>query len=257
MAPVGAIKQTQLLSQCGGDLAAYVDVHRVNMVRGSAGGGQSMPKSDRGMPTDEASVMLSLLQAVERQNNITQRSLAEELGVAVGLINAYVKRGVKRGLIKVQQVPKRRFAYYLTPQGFAEKSRLAALYIASSLEFFRQARQDCEAVAEAARQRGWRRVVLVGASELAEVAIICAFDSRLKISGVVDACATRDTFHGIPVLKDMRAARAADGAIVTALDARDAFVSATDVFGVDRVLVPKLLLSALAPSPELLREAAQ
>ena len=49
-----------------------------------SGGSQSMPKSDRAMPTDEASVMLSLLQAVERQNNITQRSLADELGVAVG-----------------------------------------------------------------------------------------------------------------------------------------------------------------------------
>src|SRR4030095_9246902 len=96
-----------------------------------SGGRQSMPKSDRAMPTDEASVMLSLLQAVERQNNVTQRTLANELGVAVGLINASVRRGVKRGLIKVQQIPKRRFAYYLTPQGFAEKSRLAALYISS------------------------------------------------------------------------------------------------------------------------------
>lgn len=216
-----------------------------------------MPKSDRVMPTDEASVMLSLLQAVERQNNITQRSLAEELGVAVGLINAYVRRGVKRGLIKVQQVPKRRFAYYLTPQGFAEKSRLAAVYISSSLEFFRQAREDCEAAAEAARQRGWRHVVLVGASDLAEVAIICTVDSKLKIIGVVDARASCERFHGIPVLKDMSAAREADAAIVTALDARDALVNATDVFGADRVLVPALLLPTLAPPPELLKEASE
>ena len=218
-----------------------------------------MPKSDRVYSTDEASVMLNLLQAVERQNNVTQRSLANELGIAVGLINAYVKRGVKRGLIKVQQVPKRRFAYYLTPQGFAEKSRLAALYISSSFEFFRQARHDCEAAADAASQRGWRRVVLVGAGELAEIAIICSAESNAQWVGIVDPNLKRDSFHGLPVWSRLEDAKGlAEAAMVTSLDdTRGAFSRAAKVFGAERVLVPAFLDAAIERPAERVSELSQ
>jgi DNA-binding MarR family transcriptional regulator len=215
-----------------------------------------MSKSDRGLATDEASIMLSLLQAVERQNNITQRTLADELGVAVGLINAYVKRGVKRGLIKVQQVPKRRFAYYLTPQGFAEKSRLAAVYVSSSFDFFRKARRDCEAATQVSAQRGWHRLVLVGASDLAEVAIICATESATSWVGVVDPRLDRLSFHGLPVWSRLEDAVAvADAALITSLDdPAGAYERAAKVFGADRVIVPALLASTIAPPVKRARE---
>ena len=61
-------------------------------------------------------------------------------------VNAYLKRCVKKGLVKVSGAPARRYAYYLTPQGFAEKSRLTVEYLSSSFSFFRQAREDCSAV---------------------------------------------------------------------------------------------------------------
>ena len=73
---------------------------------------------------EEARIMLSLLESVERDGEQTQRRLASELGVALGLINAYLKRCVTKGLMKVSEAPARRYAYYLTPQGFAEKARL-------------------------------------------------------------------------------------------------------------------------------------
>lgn len=200
--------------------------------------------------------MLSLLQAVERKNDITQRTLADELGVALGLINAYIKRGVKRGLIKIHQVPKRRFAYYLTPQGFAEKSRLAALYVSSSFEFFRQARRECDVATQLAVARGWHRIVLIGASDLAEIAIICAVDSKAEIVGIVDARVDRETFHGLPVWRRLEEARdRADAAMVTSLvDTREAFVQAKETFGGERVLLPAMLVSAVAPPIHVFEE---
>ena len=68
-------------------------------------------------------IVLSLLNSVD-DGAQSQRRIAEELGIALGLVNAYLKRCVKKGLVKVSQAPARRYAYYLTPQGFAEKSRL-------------------------------------------------------------------------------------------------------------------------------------
>jgi len=80
----------------------------------------------------EAQITLGMLNAVEENSVLTQRSLARELGIALGLANAYLKRCVTKGYIKVTHVPAKRYAYYLTPKGFAEKSRLTARYLAIS-----------------------------------------------------------------------------------------------------------------------------
>jgi DNA-binding MarR family transcriptional regulator len=69
---------------------------------------------------------LGLLQAIEQKDNISQRHLAQEMGVALGLANSSLKRCVKKGGIKITTAPANRYLYYLTPNGFAEKARLTA-----------------------------------------------------------------------------------------------------------------------------------
>src|ERR1700733_1607231 len=121
-------------------------------------------------------IVLGLLSSVETDGERSQRYLAAELGIALGLVNAYLKRCVKKGLVKVRDVPTRRYAYYLTPQGFAEKSRLTVQYLSDSFSFFRLAKADCAQVLEVAKAKGFSRVVLAGKSDLAEIAILCAVD---------------------------------------------------------------------------------
>src|SRR5690349_8309728 len=87
-------------------------------------------------------ILLGLLESVERDGGQSQRRIASELGIALGLVNAYLKRCVKKGLVKVSEAPARRYAYYLTPQGFAEKSRLTVEYLSHSFSFFRQAKLE-------------------------------------------------------------------------------------------------------------------
>ena len=88
-------------------------------------------------------IVLGLLRSVETDGARSQRLIAAELGIALGLVNAYLKRCVKKGLVKVSDAPARRYAYYLTPQGFAEKSRLTVQYLSDSFSFFRKAKGDC------------------------------------------------------------------------------------------------------------------
>src|SRR4051812_25214385 len=90
----------------------------------------------------EARIMLGLLESVERNGEQTQRHLASELGVALGLVNAYIKRCVKKGFLKAVEAPTRRYGYYLTPQGFGEKARLTVDYLAYSFSLFRKARSE-------------------------------------------------------------------------------------------------------------------
>src|SRR4051812_8348549 len=145
----------------------------------------------------EARIMLGLLESVERDGGQTQRRLASELGVALGLVNAYLKRCVKKGLLKAGEAPTRRYGYYLTPQGFAEKASLTVDYLAYSFSLFRKARSEYGEVLGAASARGFSRVALAGVSDLAEIATICALDVGTEVVAVVDPLSDKAKFVGI------------------------------------------------------------
>lgn len=192
---------------------------------------------------DERRRIVGLLASVEREAPISQRKLASELGLALGLVNTYIKRCVKKGLIKVQEVPSRRYAYYLTPQGFAEKSRLTAEYLSWSLTFFRKARADCADVINVARTRGWANIGLVGSSDLAEIAILSAAEHGMTVAGLVDAGASRANVMGVAVVVRMDALTPApDGWVITAIENAQALHdTVVAAHGAGKVLAPALL----------------
>ncbi len=146
-------------------------------------------------------VTLGLLRAVSNDSELTQRSAAQELGIALGLVNTYLKRCVTKGFVKVKQAPNNRYAYYLTPKGFAEKSRLTAEFLSQSLNLFRQAQNDYTTLLNQCDQRGWQRIALCGASDLAEILLLYAREHRVQIIAVIDADWPDEEFAGIPVFR--------------------------------------------------------
>jgi DNA-binding MarR family transcriptional regulator len=72
---------------------------------------------------------LKLLEAIEADPGPSQRDLAQQLGVSLGLVNAFVRRLARKGYFKVRQVPKNRARYILTPRGALEKTHLTLEYI--------------------------------------------------------------------------------------------------------------------------------
>jgi DNA-binding MarR family transcriptional regulator len=203
----------------------------------------AMAQVSKAGDADDTRIVLGLLEYVGRGGEQSQRRLASELGVALGLANAYLKRCVKKGLVKVRQAPARRYAYYLTPRGFAEKSRLTFEFMSHSFALFRRAKADCMAALESARGRGYARIALLGASDLAEIAAICALDGGFAIAAVVDATVAAERFAGAPVVRDMDAlAPPPDAVLLT--DMQTPVVTwreAVARFGAERVLVPGLL----------------
>jgi hypothetical protein len=187
--------------------------------------------------------MLGLLESVQRGDAHSQRGLASELGIALGLVNAYLKRCINKGLVKVGEAPAKRYAYYLTPGGFAEKSRLTIEYLSYSFSLFRRAKTDCMAVLKAARANGIERIAILGMSDLAEIAAICALDCGITIVAVVDAQSELASFVGVPVKPDFDEIDDEVDAVFVS-DMKDAFAAieaATARFGAERVLVPALL----------------
>ncbi len=191
----------------------------------------------------EAQITLGLLNAVHENETLTQRSAASQLGIALGLTNAYLKRCIKKGLIKVQQIPPNRYAYYLTPQGFAEKSRLTAEYLSGSFTFFRRARNQCAELLDGCETQGWRRVALYGKSDLAEIAVLCAAEYPVELIGVVDTTGVPgELFLGLPVVGTGEDLGRFDVVLLTDLAApQESFEHLTGTMASERILVPEML----------------
>jgi DNA-binding MarR family transcriptional regulator len=190
---------------------------------------------------DDARV-LELLDAVQQRSDLSQRHLARQMGVALGLANSYLKRCIRKGLIKISTAPANRYLYYLTPKGFSEKSRLTARYLSISFDFYRRAGESCAKALSDCRARGWRRVVLCGASDLAEIAALRALELDVAVVGVVDAASDRQRLIGHPVWRTLKQAESFDGCLLTDLESpAERYRELAAAVGRERVLVPDIL----------------
>ena len=189
-------------------------------------------------------IVLGLLDAVESNAAVTQRHLAQELGIALGLANTYLKRCVREGLLKVTEIPTRRYAYYVTPHGFAEKSRLTARYLSVSFDFMRRARTEVGDLFTQGVLRDRNRFLLIGAGDLADIALLMAGRAHAEIVAT------------LPPERDATGLRAAASALifdlvmVTATEhSQDVFDAAVTAFGAENVCAPKLLrIRSVEPS---------
>jgi DNA-binding MarR family transcriptional regulator len=195
------------------------------------------------MPQDgNLAETVKLLDNVAGQEVPNQRALARKIGISVGLVNALVHRAVRKGLIKIQQAPARRYAYYLTPKGFAEKSRLVAEYLDNSLAFFRTARQEYSDVFGQCVAAGRRRIVLSGAGELAEIATLAAIGMDIEIVAVFDRTTNQVRVAGLEVVRDLAALGPEDLLVIT--DGRrpqEVYEELLKTVGPDRVCAPPFL----------------
>ena len=139
----------------------------------------------------EGRLTLDMLKLIQTDANVTQRRLANELGIALGLANSYLRRCIRKGYVKVGSVPSNRYTYYLTPTGLAEKSALVAKYLTYSFQFFRDAKGQCEGVFRICEAKGWTRVAVCGTGDLAEIAILVAREFPMDTVGPVDMAAAR------------------------------------------------------------------
>jgi DNA-binding MarR family transcriptional regulator len=145
----------------------------------------------------EAHRDLRLLEAVHQDSRVTQRGLASQLGMALGLANIYLKRMIRKGFIKVVNVQPNRISYLVTPRGIAEKARLTYEFMDYSLHLYGEVRQHLRAALQDCAAAG-QRVAICGRGEAAELAYLSLKESGLDPVAVFDQEGGHE-FLGIPV----------------------------------------------------------
>ena len=142
---------------------------------------------------------LEVLEAINASPNVNQRSLADETSMALGLVNSCLKRLVRKGLVKIKEAPGRRYLYYLTPKGMAEKTRLTYDYVSYSVHYYANARRRCRALFERLAAEGVKEVAFLGRSDLAEIAYLSAQEFPIRLTAIYDDNHAGSDFFGLRV----------------------------------------------------------
>jgi DNA-binding MarR family transcriptional regulator len=145
---------------------------------------------------------ISLLEQIEHDPDVTQASLASQLGVAVGTVNWHLKRLIAKGYVKVKRAQRRKLRYIITPEGIAFRARLTVNYIESSMRLYRRTRQRVADLLGEIKQAGFERVIIQGEGDIAEICRLTCLEQGIRV--VEDPHPSRS--DGLPVLEvsDMR-----------------------------------------------------
>ena len=153
----------------------------------------------------ENKINLDLLSCLNENGKASQRHLSDKLSIALGLTNAYLKKCINKGLIKVKQIPKKRYFYYLTPEGFSEKSRLTFQFLTNSFDFFRQARSECTKIFDNCKKKKYKNLAFVGKGDLLEIAILISknYSFNIKIIKSTELLNEKNFLHDALVILDL------------------------------------------------------
>ena len=198
---------------------------------------------------------LEILTAIGEGRPLTQRALAQRLGVALGLTNLYLKRLAKKGLIKITEFPRKpharkRLRYIVTPKGLLEKSRLTYDYMSYSLGIYRRTRQTLREVLSHLPGNGAKRVVLYGVGEAAELAYVTLKELGLEPVGVF-AREAGGVFLGLPVRAvNLLPDEQVDGVIVATLDRPEPYLAELIRLGIPQEKLLTLRRPLAEPEPK-------
>ncbi len=129
---------------------------------------------------------LLLMSEIVKEEPVSQRELARRLGIALGLVNSYIRNLTAKGYVRIRSFPGNRYGYLLTPQGIAEKSRLAYRHLGYFTNLYKITRQDYLALFKSLEAAGVKQVLFCGVDEVAEIAYLSLRETGLELASVID-----------------------------------------------------------------------
>lgn len=99
-----------------------------------------------------------VLRLLEERPDMTQREIAEALGISLGGVNYCMRALIEKGLVKIHNFQnssnKMGYVYLLTPSGIAEKTALTTLFLKRKLQEYELLKREIEALKKDVEQMG-------------------------------------------------------------------------------------------------------
>jgi len=129
---------------------------------------------------------LTLLEQIENDPDVSQATLAAQLGVAVGTVNWHIKRFIAKGYVKVKRAQRRKLRYIITPEGIAFRARLTINYIDQSMRLYRRTRLHVLELLTEVGKAGYKQVRLEGDGDIAEICRLTCLEQNISIANSSD-----------------------------------------------------------------------
>lgn len=113
---------------------------------------------------NDLSTLQIIADTLKEEPMASQRVLAQNSGMSIGLMNAVLKRFVERGWIMLSNVNLRKLSYAVTPQGFAQLSSRSQSFARRTFALANEYNQKLCQLVQTARKSGKTRVILYGPS---------------------------------------------------------------------------------------------
>ena len=163
---------------------------------------------------------LEILKHVETTPRLNNRMAAAKLGCSVKLAHALLSKMVDRGLLHVKKLHSRRWDYFLTPQGIAQKGRLTLEFLDFSLHFYQKSRRESSALCRWIAESGKKKVAFLGAGDLAEIVYLGVKEWGLELVDIFDQDSSRSFLgHAVRPIKEL--SDSSHDAIIVCLYDRD------------------------------------
>ena len=135
----------------------------------------------------ESARELALLEHIESNPDVTQASLATQLGVAVGTVNWHLKRLIDKGYIKIKRAERKKLRYIITPEGIALRTLLTVDYIEQQFLLYRNTRQRVREHLEQIKNAGYEEVSILGEGDLADICRLSCLEQGVAVTTNSDA----------------------------------------------------------------------
>lgn len=156
--------------------------------------------NEKGQNENDSYKSLLLLEEISKGKAVTQRDLSKSLGIALGLINSYLKNLISKGYITVSHIPKNRYSYFLTPKGFAEKTRLTYHHLQNFTNLYKTARRDFQELFHVLEKDGVKDLIFCGVDEVAEIAYLSLKEVNIRLIAIMDDEKAGEKFFEYDVL---------------------------------------------------------
>ena len=130
---------------------------------------------------------LALLENIESDPDITQASLATQLGVAVGTVNWHLKRLIDKGYVKIKRAERKKLRYIITPEGIALRTLLTVDYIEQQFLLYRNTRQRVREHLQQIKAAGFEKVSIRGEGDVADICRLSCLEQGVAITADISA----------------------------------------------------------------------
>jgi DNA-binding MarR family transcriptional regulator len=130
-----------------------------------------------------------ILDLIEKNKDITQRELASHLSIAVSMVNLLLDRIEKEGFAKRKKYNSKKVEYILSKKGIERRKLLNIWYLKSSQDIYLSAKDNIFVFIHQIISKGYKKILLYGAGEVAEIFIRVLNENReipLEVLAVID-----------------------------------------------------------------------